>query len=109
MTQTPVYLSHFGLSQPPFAKNVADGELWVPPTKEELVAELLEEFELVAEAAVVFRFEGDFQDEFLTVPFHEKGGGGASGAEAGFDAEAAGEDFADGGLERVGARSVVVG
>jgi general secretion pathway protein A len=42
MTTTPLYLSHFGLSGPPFAKNVADGELWVPPTKEELVAELLE-------------------------------------------------------------------
>src|SRR5580658_9929712 len=42
MTTHPVYLSHFGLSQSPFAKDLTDGALWIPPTKEEIVAQVLE-------------------------------------------------------------------
>jgi len=42
MTDPPVYLSHFGLTQPPFTKDIPDGDLWVPPTKEEVVAQLQE-------------------------------------------------------------------
>lgn len=42
MTTLPAYLSHFGLTQPPFTKDIADGDLWVPPTKEEVVAQLQE-------------------------------------------------------------------
>jgi general secretion pathway protein A len=34
------YLSHFGLSAEPFAKDIADAELWMPPSKLSLVEDL---------------------------------------------------------------------
>lgn len=39
---TPAYLSHFSLDAAPFSKEIADGDLWLPPSKEELVHELQE-------------------------------------------------------------------
>lgn len=36
------YLRHFELTEAPFSKEIADGDLWMPPSKEELVAELEE-------------------------------------------------------------------
>ncbi len=42
MTTPAAYLSHFGLSCAPFTKDITDGDLWVPPTKEEIVAELVD-------------------------------------------------------------------
>ncbi len=36
------YLSHFGLSADPFAKDIADAELWLPPSKLSLVEDLTE-------------------------------------------------------------------
>jgi len=39
---TPAYLSHFSLDQIPFSKEVADADLWLPPSKESVVAELQE-------------------------------------------------------------------
>ena len=41
MTTIP-YCAHFGLSAPPCAKDVADGELWLPPSKEAVVEGLCE-------------------------------------------------------------------
>lgn len=35
-------LSHFSLRRPPFSKEIADGELWLPPSKERVVEELVE-------------------------------------------------------------------
>lgn len=35
------YLSHFGLKQPPFGKEIGDAELWVPPSKQSILDELL--------------------------------------------------------------------
>lgn len=34
------YLSHFGLSAEPFAKDIGDAELWLPPSKQTLVEDL---------------------------------------------------------------------
>jgi general secretion pathway protein A len=34
--------THFGLSRPPFTKEVADGELWLPPSKQQTVDDLAE-------------------------------------------------------------------
>jgi general secretion pathway protein A len=39
---TTTYLTHFGLRHGPFTKEIGDAELWLPPSKEELVAELCE-------------------------------------------------------------------
>lgn len=36
------YLSHFGLSAEPFAKDIIDAELWMPPSKLSLVEDLTE-------------------------------------------------------------------
>ncbi len=36
------YGAYFGFSAPPFAKEIADAELWLPPSKEEVVAGLCE-------------------------------------------------------------------
>jgi general secretion pathway protein A len=38
----PAYLSHFGLDQIPFTKEIADADLWLPPSKESVVHELQE-------------------------------------------------------------------
>lgn len=34
------YLGHFGLNHPPFTKAIADAELWLPPSKKEIVSGL---------------------------------------------------------------------
>src|SRR6266566_1437295 len=39
---TPGYLAHFGFSSPPFTKEIADADLWLPPSKAPLVDELVE-------------------------------------------------------------------
>jgi type II secretory pathway predicted ATPase ExeA len=39
---TPAYLTHFGLDHAPFSKEIADGDLWLPPSKEAVVHELQE-------------------------------------------------------------------
>ena len=39
---TPAYLTHFGLDLVPFSKEVADADLWLPPSKEAVVHELQE-------------------------------------------------------------------
>ena len=39
---TPAYLSHFGLDQIPISKEIADADLWLPPSKESVVHELQE-------------------------------------------------------------------
>ena len=51
MSAIPVYLSHFGLSAAPFSKDVPDTDLWVPPTKEEVVGDLVDA--LVAHESVL--------------------------------------------------------
>lgn len=33
----PIYLTHFGLHGPPFSKEIADSDLWLPPSKAALV------------------------------------------------------------------------
>lgn len=38
-------LAAFGLNQPPFTKEISDGDLWLPPSKEALVADLVEAVE----------------------------------------------------------------
>ena len=37
----PLYLTHFGLSEPPFSKQIPDAELWTPPSKQALVDDLV--------------------------------------------------------------------
>jgi general secretion pathway protein A len=37
---TTPYVTHFGLTHAPFSKEIADGDLWIPPSKEELVENL---------------------------------------------------------------------
>jgi general secretion pathway protein A len=37
---TAAYLGHFGLREAPFSKEIADNDLWLPPSKEELLDEL---------------------------------------------------------------------
>ncbi len=37
----PTWLRHFGLSAPPFSKDLDDGDLWMPPSKKALVEELV--------------------------------------------------------------------
>jgi type II secretory pathway predicted ATPase ExeA len=39
---TPSYLLAFGLTTPPFDKDLPDGDLWLPPSKQAVVDELLE-------------------------------------------------------------------
>ena len=39
------YLAHFGLATRPFTKEVADGELWLPPSKEAIVEGIFDAFE----------------------------------------------------------------
>jgi type II secretory pathway predicted ATPase ExeA len=39
---TPAYLAHFALDRIPFSKEIADADLWMPPSKEALVHELCE-------------------------------------------------------------------
>lgn len=37
---TASYLTHFSLKEAPFSKEISDAELWLPPSKEEVVEEL---------------------------------------------------------------------
>src|SRR5712692_347096 len=39
---TPLYVAHFGLKAPPFSKEIADAELWLPASKTSLVDQLCE-------------------------------------------------------------------
>ena len=39
---TPTWLAHFGFREPPFAKELADAALWLPPSKNALVDDLVE-------------------------------------------------------------------
>lgn len=39
---TPAYLSHFNLDAAPFSKEIADADLWLPPSKEAVVHDLQE-------------------------------------------------------------------
>lgn len=39
---SPKYLAHFGLSDAPFSKEIADAELWLPPSKVRIVEELVD-------------------------------------------------------------------
>jgi general secretion pathway protein A len=39
---TPAWLSHFGLREPPFTREIADLDLWLPPSKAALVDELVD-------------------------------------------------------------------
>jgi general secretion pathway protein A len=47
------YLRHFGLSKPPFAKEVADAELWLPPSKQGIVDEVIESIEARESISIV--------------------------------------------------------
>lgn len=47
------YLGHFGLSHPPFTKAVADNELWLPPSKKEVVSGLEQATKERASALIV--------------------------------------------------------
>jgi type II secretory pathway predicted ATPase ExeA len=39
---TPAWITHFGFREPPFCKEIADGDLWMPPSKAALVDDLVE-------------------------------------------------------------------
>jgi general secretion pathway protein A len=47
------YLSHFGLREPPFTKEIPDGELWLPSSKQAVVDELVDAVEARASAVLV--------------------------------------------------------
>ena len=38
---TVPYLAHFALKEPPFSKEILDGELWLPASKQAVVDTLL--------------------------------------------------------------------
>jgi len=40
-----LYLTHFGLREPPFSKEIPDGELWLPSSKQAVVDELVDAVE----------------------------------------------------------------
>jgi type II secretory pathway predicted ATPase ExeA len=42
VASSPKWLAHFGLSRPPFSKELADGELWVPASRKRLVDQLVD-------------------------------------------------------------------
>jgi hypothetical protein len=44
------YLTHFGLREPPFTKEIPDGELWLPSSKQAVVDELVDAVEARAQA-----------------------------------------------------------
>jgi type II secretory pathway predicted ATPase ExeA len=50
---TAAYLSAFGLKDPPFSKEIPDGDLWLPPSKQPLVDQLLEALEARASVLLV--------------------------------------------------------
>lgn len=47
------YLAHFSLKDPPFSKEIADGELWLPTSKQTVVDTLLEALHERASVALV--------------------------------------------------------
>jgi general secretion pathway protein A len=47
------YLTHFGLREPPFTKEIPDGELWLPSSKQAVVDELVDAVEARASALLV--------------------------------------------------------
>jgi general secretion pathway protein A len=47
------YLSHFGLRSPPFTKEIADADLFVPPSKQSIIDGLMEALEQRASACLV--------------------------------------------------------
>lgn len=50
---TPRWLEYHGLAQPPFSKEIDDEDLWLPSSKEEVVAELCEAAEERSSALLV--------------------------------------------------------
>src|SRR5215831_15563365 len=50
---TAPYLAHFALKDAPFSKEVADGELWLPASKQTVVDTLLEALEERASVVLV--------------------------------------------------------
>ena len=49
----PAYVAHFGLKAPPFSKEIADEDLWLPTSKLSLVDELCEAMEERASVVLV--------------------------------------------------------
>jgi type II secretory pathway predicted ATPase ExeA len=47
------YLSHFGLREPPFTKEIPDADLWLPSSKQAVVDELVDTVEARASAVLV--------------------------------------------------------
>ena len=50
---TPPYLAHFALTEPPFSKEIPDGELWLPSSKQAVVEALLEALDEHASVVLV--------------------------------------------------------
>lgn len=46
------YLDHFGLARPPFTKEIEDTDLWLPPSKQGIVDQLVETVEEHASACI---------------------------------------------------------
>lgn len=42
MSRSPQWLSHFGLSTPPFSKDIDDADLWLPSRREDIVTRLVD-------------------------------------------------------------------
>ena len=47
------YLKHFTLTQPPFTKDIDDGHLWLPPSKQTVVDRLVEAMDERASACII--------------------------------------------------------
>jgi type II secretory pathway predicted ATPase ExeA len=47
------YLAHFALHEPPFSKEIPDGELWLPSSKQAIVDTLLEALDERASVVLV--------------------------------------------------------
>ena len=47
------YLSHFGLREPPFSKEILDADLWLPSSKQAVVDELCDVVETRASGILV--------------------------------------------------------
>jgi general secretion pathway protein A len=50
---SPTYLPHFGFTEPPFSKEIADGDLWLPSSKLTIVESLLEALDERASVVLV--------------------------------------------------------
>ena len=50
---TAPYVTHFGLTEPPFSKEIPDGDLWLPTSKQVVVDTLLEALDERASVVVV--------------------------------------------------------